>query len=155
MMNRYLLPVYSEVFGTGFSYSNFNDRLKMQKMVYLLQELGMPLGAYRFYWYKHGPYSQSLLDDMYSLVCDDSSFSLSSDCENDISKLRDILADNHGYTTEQWIECLASLHYLKNNILPRKASEDEVLQELIRRKGHLSDMSSNRSAYHYIETLFQ
>ena len=62
MANKFLLPVYKKVFGESFSYGRFEDRLKMQKMVYLLQEEGVNIGHYGFEWYKHGPYSQVLLD---------------------------------------------------------------------------------------------
>ena len=56
MANKFLLPVYKKVFGESFSYGRFEDRLKMQKMVYLLQEEGVNIGLYVFDWYKYGPY---------------------------------------------------------------------------------------------------
>ena len=65
MANRYLLPVYNEIYGRDFDYSNFDQRMEMQKAIYLLQDMGVPVGDYGFRWYLHGPYSQSLQDDMY------------------------------------------------------------------------------------------
>ena len=65
MANRYLLPVYKILYGHNFSYSDFDQRMEMQKAVYLLQDMGVPIGDYGFRWYLHGPYSQSLQDDMH------------------------------------------------------------------------------------------
>lgn len=44
----------------------FEKRLKMQKMVYLLEILGEDVG-YGFNWYKRGPYSPDLTRDAYEL----------------------------------------------------------------------------------------
>ena len=65
MANRSLLPVYKMLYGRNFHYVNFDQRLEMQKAVYLLQDMGVPIGDYGFRWYQHGPYSQNLQDDMY------------------------------------------------------------------------------------------
>ncbi len=65
MANRSLLPVYKMLYGRNFYYGNFDQRLEMQKAVYLLQDMGVPIGDYGFRWYQHGPYSQNLQDDMY------------------------------------------------------------------------------------------
>ncbi len=43
------------------------DRLKLQKTIYLLEEYGMNLG-YGFGWYKYGPYSSDLVQDAYSVL---------------------------------------------------------------------------------------
>lgn len=45
----------------------FDDRLILQKVVYLLQESGLEMG-YRYHWYLRGPYSTGLTDDAYFLV---------------------------------------------------------------------------------------
>ena len=117
MANKFLLPVYKKVFGQSFSYSSFDDRLKMQKMVYLLQEEGVNIGHYGFDWYKHGPYSQVLLDDMYK---EDGNacikLNYTSDAESRIERLKDIFNDSEAqeiYGMKNWTECLASIHFFK------------------------------------------
>ena len=65
MANSYLLPIFKKIYGSDFDYGNFEHRLEMQKAVYLLQDMGVPVGDYGFRWYQHGPYSQSLQDDMF------------------------------------------------------------------------------------------
>ncbi len=52
-MSEYDLKEYS------FSMDEFNDRLKLQKMIYLLQSSGVYLG-YEFRYYIHGPYCSKL-----------------------------------------------------------------------------------------------
>ena len=47
--------------------STIEERLHLQKTVYLLQASGLRLG-YAFNWYKHGPYSQSLADDSFAVL---------------------------------------------------------------------------------------
>ena len=52
----------------GLKRNSTEDRLKLQKMVYLLQAYGMRLG-YGFVWYKYGPYSKTLVSDAYAVLC--------------------------------------------------------------------------------------
>ncbi len=48
----------------GLARDSMEDRLRLQKTVYLLQTLGLHLG-YGFSWYRYGPYSQELVYDAY------------------------------------------------------------------------------------------
>ena len=34
MANKYLLPVFNEIYGEDFSYADFNQRMEMQKAIY-------------------------------------------------------------------------------------------------------------------------
>lgn len=43
------------------------ERLKLQKTIYLLQTYGLRLG-YGFSWYRYGPYSQDLVYDAYTVL---------------------------------------------------------------------------------------
>ena len=120
MANRSLLPVYKKLYGKDFSYGNFDQRLEMQKAVYLLQDMGVPIGDYGFRWYQHGPYSQNLQDDMYyesSRKCED--IQLSKEYADRIDQLRSVIFDTckGDYSISNWVECLASLHYLRENVL--------------------------------------
>ena len=51
----------------GLKRDSFEERLKLQKIIYLLQDSGMQLG-YGFGWYKYGPYSQDLVSDAYTVL---------------------------------------------------------------------------------------
>ena len=159
MANRYLLPVYSYIFDEAFSYSSFKMRLKMQKAIYLLQEMGVPVSDYGFSWYKHGPYSQMLLDDTYNANVEKSLSdlsSLTSDNRYAIAQLKDTLTVpiNTKYDISDWCECVASIHYLRQNMLPRSCSDDDVLRSLRQRKPHLNDDDANREALSRVSKLF-
>lgn len=157
MANRYLLHVYKTLYEHDFDYSEFENRLKMQKAVYLLQDMGVPVGDYGFRWYLHGPYSQNLQDDMhYESARGMASLTLSKEYTDSIDRLHAVIhSEKRGsYSVRNWVECLASLHYLRENLLDFNATEDEVVQELENRKTHLSDHNTNVAAYCLIEELF-
>lgn len=157
MANRYLLPLYKALYDKDFSYSDFNQRMEMQKAVYLLQDLGVPVGDYGFRWYLHGPYSQKLQDDMYY---EDgrpvAQFSLSDEYAGTIRKLHEIIhSDRRGkYSTSHWVECLASLRYLRKNVLSFNTTKDDVLAQLEQRKTHLNNRAVNAEAYDMLQDLF-
>ena len=66
MSNNLLKSVFENIFERPFKAREFSDRLELQKVVYLLQNMGISVGDYRFIWYKHGPYSQTLQNDILS-----------------------------------------------------------------------------------------
>lgn len=151
MANKFLKPVYQKVFDQPFSYGIFEDRLMMQKMVYLLQEEGVNIGHYGFEWYKHGPYSQALLDDMYAEDRTESvALNYTADAEERVNKLKMMFNDEEakqGYGMKNWTECLASIHFLRKKELGSNTSEERVLQVLKGRKPHLDNDSLNKKAY--------
>lgn len=157
MANKYLLPIFKKLYDCDFVYGNFDQRLEMQKAIYLLQNMGVPVGDYGFRWYQHGPYSQSLQDDMYyesGRRCED--ICLSREHADSVEQLRRLIKSNvkKDYNTSQWVECLASLHYLKENLLSFSATKEDIVTELERRKPHLSDHDTNLSALELVEGLF-
>ena len=158
MANRYLLPVYAYIFDEPFNYSSFAKRLKMQKAIYLLQEMGVPVGDYGFTWYKHGPYSQRLLDDAYCAIDNGTALNLdilTSDNRRAINQLKDILtAPSAQYSISDWCECIASIHYLRQKMLPRSCSDEQVISSLERRKPHLNDHHANMKALGFVNYLF-
>ena len=157
MANRYLLPVYKKLYERDFNYSEFDQRMEMQKAVYLLQDMGVPVGDYGFRWYLHGPYSQNLQDDMhYENGREAVLLTLSKEYNDSISRLYDVIHSpkRGSYTIANWVECLASLHYLRENILDFNASEAEAVRELENRKKHLCNHDTNVAAYRLVEGLF-
>ena len=155
MANRFLKPIYHRLYGEVFSYSDFSDRLMMQKGIYLLQEMGVPVGNYRFTWYKHGPYSQSLLDDMY-IAPPETKVRFTFDVESAISLLSEALKvpDDVQYPKDYWVECLGSLHYLKTYYCSSSATDDEIIEVLMAQKKHLNSSEANKIALNRIHHLF-
>ena len=150
MVNQNLLPIYLKLYGEEFDYSQFDNRMNMQKAVYLLQTLGVPVGQYGFRWYLHGPYSQDLQDDMYAAAkVKNVPKEVLGQYKRRVDRLYQLIhAVNRGsYSISQWMECLASLHYLQDNVMDYDATMDDTLAELQRVKPKLNDDQANRRAY--------
>ncbi|NSW84409.1 MAG: hypothetical protein HPY90_14310 [Syntrophothermus sp.] len=104
----------------GFSMASFRERLKYQKMVYLMQLFGIDLG-YRFEWYLRGPYCTELTvdgfeidkhrDEIEEYVKD---YELSNEAREKLARFRDMISQPpaDGLSQESWLELLASVHYL-------------------------------------------
>ena len=157
MANRILLPLYEKLYNKKFDYSDFDKRMEMQKAIYLLQDMGVPVGDYGFRWYIHGPYSQELHDDMHfengRPVTD---IALAEEYTKCIEKLYEVINSSERgiYSISHWVECLASLHYLKSNILSFDATNERAIEELEKRKTHLNERSINLKACKLVEELF-
>lgn len=118
------------------------QRKTVQKGVYLGQIAGVDLG-YRYNWYVMGPYSPSLTRDYFALSeslsagDDPSGFELQEAVRARLSKARDLLPvpDNVDLSQDDWMELLASLHYLmKQRRLPLAAAREQ----LDRQKPHVA-----------------
>ncbi|HBE69751.1 MAG TPA: hypothetical protein DDW52_16520 [Planctomycetaceae bacterium] len=118
--NRTLKLCLDEM-GVEAEIGEIENRIRLQKAVYLAQRLGADLG-YRFSWYLRGPYSTNLTADYYSLkealnVGDDDSneFELIDNMKTQLRRAKELfqvpqdveLEDEH-----EWLELLASLDYL-------------------------------------------
>ena len=155
MANYLLKPVFENIFGKKFQPDVFEDRLEMQKAIYLLQNMGISVGDYRFIWYKHGPYSQTLQNDILSSKNETNVYiDFSSDAKREMSSLKKaIFKDGLEYNTCQWVECLGSLQYIKDSILPSSVSDENIIDELISRKPHLNNRKDNEIALQTLKDL--
>jgi len=95
---------------------NFDERLRLQKIVYLLWAYGISL-EYGFNWYVRGPYSPKLASDGYAL--DDELYERGKGIRfNDevnvvesLNAFKELLGDK--IKDPLYLEILASLHYIK------------------------------------------
>lgn len=156
MANYLLKPVFRDIFNREINASQFNDRLEMQKMVYLLQNLGVSIGDYNFLWYKHGPYSQVLQNDILNISSTENiDIQFSIDAKRTINLLkRHINTSGLNYTQYDWLECLGSILYIKDNFLSTNSTKNKVLSELVKRKPHLNNQTDNDKAYDVINYLY-
>lgn len=83
--------------GFDFKVNYFNNRLKLQKYIFLLRRYGIDLG-YSYNYYIRGPYSPELADDYYNLPEVDGELELPEDF------LR-LIKDK----SERWLELASSL----------------------------------------------
>lgn len=96
-----------------FSIRTFEDRLVLQKTVYLLQTFGIYLG-YQFNWYLHGPYSPQLTRDAFGLQTDWSAYKqvfFANPAVDD--RIKEFLTFVARHKNDPlWLETIASAHFL-------------------------------------------
>ena len=54
--------LFKEMFGKNIDMTTFEDRIKLQKLIYSLKSAGAPF-KYKFFWHIRGPYSPDLARD--------------------------------------------------------------------------------------------
>ncbi len=145
----FLKLVLDEIGLGDLEIGNFLSRKILQKKMYLLQLTGVDLG-YRFNWYLYGPYCPALASDTFALrdeIRYDQEFNdyeLNSKTRGKLDILKGI-AEPCGEvqaSEPEWLELLASLHYLKHIAYwPGKAHPDfeQVFEKLGDSKLHFKD----------------
>ncbi|MHC4111898.1 MAG: hypothetical protein ACYSUY_12555 [Planctomycetota bacterium] len=128
---------------------DFSSRKILQKKTYLLQLMGIDLG-YSYNWYLYGPYCPALANDTFTLRdeirYDDefNDYELNSKTNIKCDKLYKVasLPDTPETNEAEWLELVASLHYLKHIAYWRGKDNpefEEVFQKLGESKPHLAN----------------
>lgn len=152
MARELLKPVYQEVYGDRFNASLFESRMEMQKAIYILQEAGIKVGDYDFLWYKHGPYSQGLQDDILCLSgVPDITVRYSEDAKGVLERVKRVFHMKVEYPRSTWVECLASLQYLRANVISLSASKEDIVERLLERKPYLDKIDINYMALEQLD----
>lgn len=122
--------------GINFEMRLFDERLAVQKSVYLAQALGIHLG-HHFSWYLRGPYAPSLTRDVYTANENHDvdamlkRWKLDPSTVEKLAKLREHLQPpDEELTQPAWLELLASTHFL----VDRNQVEGEPLEEAVQSK---------------------
>jgi hypothetical protein len=101
---------------------SFAKRFDLQKRVYLAQVSGADLG-YRYGWYLHGPYCRGLTADAFLLrdeiadgERDHEKYTLRDDISERLERATVLSRRPAAFrgTDAEWLELLASLHYLRH-----------------------------------------
>ena len=127
----------------------FSQRFNVQKKVYLTQVYGVDLG-YRFGWYLRGPYCQELTADAFALRDEVregdreyEQYDLQPEAAqrfDQVKQLFDVPTNCH-LSSDEWLELLASLHYLRHIVYqPKNQPRDftSAFDLLIQSKPHFS-----------------
>lgn len=139
-----LKEIYRKVYDESFDYSNLDNRIKLQKAVYFLENMGIHVGDYSFSWNKYGPYSLGLDSDAQKCNLQTEKEIIFSDiAENGFERIKEFIKQQISYECVQWLECIASLHYLKNVL---RYDEKDLLAQLRKRKPYLSNKEANEKA---------
>lgn len=130
--------------GYVFSMDEFDDRLRLQKTVYLLQAFGINRG-YDFGWYLRGPYCSLVTMDGFDLR----------------SVYRRIPGDGTAFTTPKanaifdrfcsfvrgkttaYLEIAASIHYLKHS--GTGGSDDGIKEKVAQKRPEFTDEDVERA----------
>ena len=143
--SRLLLYMILKEFG-GINLNDFDDRLTLQKRIYLLQRFGLDLD-YRYNWYVRGPYCPQLTEDAYraqsqtsDLRIQSNSFDLTEETKSVIVSYKQFEQQLHGPDLPLLLELSASIHYLLHvGFLPGGKSKENIQQALRDRGKQFSD----------------
>jgi uncharacterized protein YwgA len=128
-----------------------DDRLRVQKAVYLGQLTGVDLG-YRYNWYVHGPYSPSLTQDYFALdgLSEEErgqvqAAELNSATRAKLAAARPLFNAPEGVDLplHSWLELLSSWHYL---LRIAKYPEEKASATINTQKSHVSNYINQADA---------
>ena len=142
--SQLLHALFEEVLDSTPDFSQFEHRVLMQKIVFLMHEKGISCGDYTFVWDQRGPFSALLSDDM-KKECKVSTREVvfSQQAASTIGAIRDE-TKKHGnvYNRDMWLEALASVQYLKRYMFPTY-SDQAIAKKLTEYKPNFSSNSDN------------
>lgn len=128
-----------------FKIGIFEDRLILQKAIYLAQAAGVNLGYY-YHWYLYGPYSPSLTRDEYAIAMDISAdmdeskgWKLDDKSSQRLVKIQDIFAEPQRDKLAKKLELLASVHFLIDRKQVSKVDTSRITATLERFNKDFSD----------------
>lgn len=145
-----ILNSYLTELGVAPRIKTLNDRIRVQKGIYLAQAAGADLG-YDYNWYLHGPYSPELANDYYKLseaifmnkippATEQSPTTNGPKLKDSyVTTLRSLAAiisppQDFDRTQEDWLELVSSLHFLQT----KKSLNLEAARHIIeKQKAHL------------------
>lgn len=133
-----------------YSLETIDDRILLQKKIYLAQDIGLPLG-YGYSWYIHGPYSTDLTSAAYQIIpegldaIEDRSFKQPyADMINRVNELENKIAVcKIQIGVVQWYELISSIAYWEKH---GYSSETQVIDKVKETKPQFSD-EQIRSGY--------
>ena len=119
---------------------NFDDRLKMQKLAYLIQEVGGGGGPFVYQWYIRGPYSPALTQELFS--CEEGggqpgAAALSGDERALAQRVRSLVGD--GVDDPLELELYASVWYLTPSRRLSKSDRMSIRESMRRAKPHFDE----------------
>ena len=122
--------------GLDAKIDSFDSRIKLQKLVYLSDSFGIPLG-FGFTWYVYGPYSPQLTKIMFGKETGNSNnITKIPNVKNIILKLKNFLGDD--IHSADKLELITSLHYICSLYDPPSSSKSEIISTLCEEKPKFS-----------------
>lgn len=124
---------------TTVSLEEFDDRLKLQKIVFLARKIGYPIG-YSYSWYARGPYSPSLTRMLFSANEQDQLFQadpkLTEEEVSVVRRLYEFLGSD--VDNPRMLELLASVWYNMSKKTYSSEEKNALISKILRRKSQFS-----------------
>lgn len=100
--------------GVG-DFNTLESRIKFQKTIYLLKEMGAIKEKFNFSWYMFGPYCSDVAKLGFDFIKEniDNEITVSDDFETKSSKFLEMIKS--GENQSKWLELLASTHMFRKN----------------------------------------
>ena len=110
---------------------SFDDRMEVQKIIYLAQEYGIPFG-YDFEWYIRGPYCNQVAVDAHYMIDNPGK---PKELQLDENKVKEFARIIEPYLKNpMWFEIASSLVYIRNENYPGRELSDvlsSIIEDLI------------------------
>lgn len=153
-----LLRMYNEFTGQELDINNIEDKIIIQKIVFLLGEMGLKIGNYKFALHKFGPFSQSLHNDIALIKESDSPFkgTFSEPVMEAIAFLKQLIKkqEETKYSLREWVEAIATFIFLKQYMYPLY-NWDNINLIVMDIKEYLRDEQSNKKAIYCCKEFFK
>ena len=119
-----------EILELKLGLGTFQDRIKLQKIVYLTEHaFGINLGL-SFDWYIHGPYSPDLTKIMFEKE-PGITMKLTESKINELKKFKEFFRT---HTTSNSLELLGSLHYFLSVVKGKNHSKEKTIEQFLELK---------------------
>lgn len=123
----------------------FDDRMVLQKTIYLCQQAGVHLG-YRYNWYRRGPYSPELTKDAFELKATQTSdfdefsnWKLDDASVQTLSRISQMWSHKNDSERPRVLELLASVLYLRRSYSGRNQDATGLREVLLRNDKDFSE----------------
>jgi len=135
------LKLAVDALGLEFKIDSFQDRLILQKVIYLVQVAKVHLGYY-YQWYLHGPYSPSLTRDEYGVAVDcaqglddSKGWSLDKESRKRLEHLQGLVKQRKRAELARELELVASVHFLIVRQQVAEPGNDQQIADVLKRFG--------------------
>lgn len=147
MTKEEILSKVLDILGVGKPDMNdFSNRIKYQKIIYLLQASGVSLG-YGFNWYIRGPYSSPLAHILFNIIENDTYENSKTLTFNDNARIvssLDAFTEKLGENINDvdYLEVLASLHYINKSTFSGTGNFSDLKTKLFDVKPNLMQIDN-------------
>jgi uncharacterized protein YwgA len=118
-------------------FNTLESRIKFQKTIYLLKEMGAIKEKFNFSWYMFGPYCSDVAKIGFEFIDNkiDKELNVSDDFENKLNNFLKIMKSCDG-NESKWLELLATTHMIRKQ---NNMNKEEVFQKIIKHQYYFNN----------------